>query len=63
MADCWMADVIYTRACSIPADTRRLIDDGLTLVQRRRRWTNGKPTLIQHIVSAGITVISVHDIH
>ena len=26
------------------ADTRRPINVGLTLDQRRRRWTNGKPT-------------------
>ena len=36
-----------------PADTRRWINVGLTLVQRRRMWTNVKPTLIQHLVSAG----------
>ena len=35
------------------ADTTRWIYVGLTLVQRRRRWTNGKPTLIQCIVPAG----------
>ena len=37
-----------------PADTRRWINVGLPLVQRRRRWANVKPTLIQRLVSAGI---------
>ena len=36
-----------------PADTRRSINVGSTLVHRLRRWTNVKPTLIQHLVSAG----------
>ena len=35
------------------ADTRRSIDLVLKLGQRRRRWTNVKPTLIQRLVSAG----------
>ena len=39
---------------TIPADTRRWINVGLTLVHRLRRWTNVKPTLIQRLVSAGI---------
>ena len=38
----------------IPADTRRLINVGITLVHRLRRSTNVKPTLTQRIVSAGI---------
>ena len=37
------------------ADARRCIDAGLTLVQRRRRWTNVKPTSIYRLVSAGFT--------
>ena len=40
----------------IPADTKRCNNVGLTLAQRRRRWTNGKSTLIQRIVSAGMTL-------
>ena len=32
----------------LPSDTRRRINVGLLLVQRRRRWTNVKPTLIHH---------------
>ena len=36
-----------------PAETSPGINVGLTLVQRRRRWTNVKPTLIQRPVSAG----------
>ena len=35
------------------ADTRRRINVGLAVVQRRRRWTNVKPTLIHRLVSAG----------
>ena len=35
------------------ADTRRRINVGLTLVQRPRRWTKVKPTMIWRIVSAG----------
>ena len=35
-------------------DTRRLINVGLMLVHRLRRWTNVKPTLIQRLVSAGL---------
>ena len=55
---CWasVADVdqqytnigLMSRICWDPADTRCWINFGLTLVQRRRRWTNVKPTLIQH---------------
>ena len=33
--------------------TRRLINVGLTMVQRRRRWINTEPILIQRLVSAG----------
>ena len=36
-----------------PADTRRWMNFGYTLVQRRRRWSNVKPTFIQRLVSAG----------
>ena len=36
-----------------PADEIRWINVGLRLVQRRRRWTNVKPTLIQRLVDAG----------
>ena len=39
---------------TIPADTRRRINVGLTLVQRRRRWSSVKPTLTQRFVSVGI---------
>ena len=35
------------------ADTRRSINVGLKLGQRRRRWTNVKPTMIERLVSAG----------
>ena len=34
-------------------NTKRWIIIGLTLVHRLRRWTNGKPKLIQRLVSAG----------
>ena len=33
------------------------VNAGLQLVQRRRRWTNIKPTLIQCFVSAGINTV------
>ena len=36
-----------------PADTRRWINVGLTLVHRLRRGIKVKPTLIQYLVSAG----------
>ena len=39
-----------------PADTRRVINVGSTLVHRLRRWTNVKQTLIQRLVSAGVIV-------
>ena len=45
-----------------PADTRRWINVGLTLVHRLRRWTNGKPTLNQRLVSAGIRLTSFRHI-
>ena len=46
---------------SLPADTRRWINVGLTLDQRRRRWTNVKPTLIQRAdtrcwINVGLTL-------
>ena len=39
---------------SILADTRRSVNVGLTLVHRRRRRANVKPTLTQRHVSAGM---------
>ena len=41
-----------------PADTIHWINVGLTLVQRRRRWTSVNPTLIQRLVSAGYAFCS-----
>ena len=43
----WIIDVSH------PAGTIRCINVGLTLVQRCRRWTNVKSTLIQRLVSSG----------
>ena len=43
--------VIY-KASEFPANER--INVGLTLFQRRSRWTDGKPTLIQRLMSAGL---------
>ena len=37
-----------------PAVTRRWIKVGLRLVHRLRRWINGKPAMIQWLVSAGV---------
>ena len=56
-----MCNVHYDKYHS--ADTRRWINVGLTLVQRRRRWTHGKPTLIQRLVSAGQWSIEVDNVH
>ena len=39
------------RACRQGFNTRRSINVGLTLVQRRRRWTNVRPTLFQRLPS------------
>ena len=36
---------------NFPADIRRWMNVGLTLVQRRRRWTNVKAKLILRLVS------------
>ena len=47
----------------IPADTRRYINAGLTLIQRRRRWTNVKPTLIQRLLSAGMYNASIMPVY
>ena len=41
------------RLFNLNQQTRCSINVDLTLVQRRRRWINVKPTLIQHLVSAG----------
>ena len=46
---------------ALPADTRRRISVGLTLVHRRRRWTNGKPTLTHRLVSAALSFDSFAD--
>ena len=51
-------DKNVTTWISNPADTRRLFNAGFTLVQRRRRWTNVKPTLIKRLVSAGKVITS-----
>ena len=58
---CTQSNIIFSWVKSLwqfhrvyrPADTRRLINVGLTLVQYRRRWTSVKPTLIKRLVSAG----------
>ena len=39
----------------IPANMRRWANVGLLLVQRRRRWASGNPTLNQRLMFAGIT--------
>ena len=45
------------------ADTRRPINVGLKFGQRRRRWTNVNPTLIQRLVSAaGLVPYQTQDI-
>ena len=46
-------EIHHRASTNFPADTRRWINAGLTLVQRRRRWINIKTTLIQRLVSAG----------
>ena len=43
------------RLCSWQLVTAQQTQDGLTLVQRRRRLSNAKPALIQRLVSAGRT--------
>ena len=43
----------YSPPVPTAADTKRSINLGLKSGQRRRRWTNVKPTLIQRLVSAG----------
>ena len=40
----------YEREEVIPANSRRSISVGLPLAQRRRRWANGKPTLVERLV-------------
>ena len=52
---------MYTRKemCTchhIPANMRRWADAGLLLGQRRRRWANSKPALVQRPMIAGINV-------
>ena len=42
------------RDSNVSADRKRLINVGLTLLHRLRRWTNVKPTLIRRFVSAGV---------
>ena len=39
---------------TIPASTRRCTNIGLMLGQRRRRWPNFNPTLVQRLVSTAI---------
>ena len=46
---------------SLPVDTRRWINVGLTFVQRRRRWTNGKSKLIQRLLSAVLCQSQTND--
>ena len=46
----------------IPANARRWANAGLMLVQRRRRWTNIKPALIQRFMSAR-SLIFYHNLH
>ena len=47
-----MVDKTYFSVVN-PADTRRRINVGLTLIHRLRRWTNVEPTLIRCLVPAG----------
>ena len=44
-----------SRKGDITANTRRLTNAGAMLVQRRRRWTNIAPTLVERLVFADIT--------
>ena len=44
---------ISTDTLRIPSNTRCWINVGLLLVQRRRRWPNNKPALVQRLVFAG----------
>ena len=37
----------------LPANTRRSLDVGLVVGQRRRRWATTKPTLVEHLVFLG----------
>ena len=46
---------------NFPAGTRRWTNVGLLLGQRRRRWANIKPTLVQGPVPAGL--IAMYKIH
>ena len=46
----------YLSEPPLSADTRGWINVGLTLAQRRRRWTNVDPTMLQRLVYAGLSV-------
>ena len=48
-----------TLAHHIPANTRHWTNVCLMLGQRRRRWANIKPTLVQRLVFAGILTYNV----
>ena len=45
--------IICGQTRGLSANTRRLTDVGTMLVQRRRRWTNIEPALVQRLVFAG----------
>ena len=58
----WLYSIFYSRyfiftmtplVCDTPANTRRWPNVCWMLGHRRRRWTNIKPTLGQHLVFAG----------
>ena len=44
---------VWARNGLYPAESKRWINVDLALVQRRRRWTNDQPTLIQRLMSDG----------
>ena len=46
----------YSLSSVLTADTRRCVNVGLTLAQRRIRWANVKPTLLRRLVSAVFVV-------
>ena len=53
---CKFWDCTYPHRNTLPADTRRWNNVGLTLVYLLRRWPNVKPRLIQRLVSARLAI-------
>ena len=54
--DMWGAKTVVKTFYIYPVNIRRRLNAGLLLGQRRRRWTNSKPTLGRRLMFSGYSL-------